>query len=70
MNSSPALPTSHPFSNIQSATDTFYWSATTDANGVGAAWVVRFEGGESLILGKDSVLFVWCARGGMTADAY
>ena len=70
-NSSPALPTSHPFNDIQSATDTFYWTATSDANeGSTSAWALRFEGGEALLLGKGSVLFVWCARSGMNADAY
>jgi hypothetical protein len=41
-NSSQALPTGHPFINVQSY---YYWSSTTDAGSTGYAWHVHFGSG-------------------------
>jgi len=71
--SSPALPTGHPFQNVQVS---LYWSATTCAyvNLEGlymsdAAWFVNFYDG-SLTNGVKSpnFFFVWCVRGGQGVD--
>lgn len=64
----PALPTGHPFVNVQS---TYYWSATTDASGTANALNVTFFYGT--VLGYDKAFFsrnVWCVRGGHGYDAY
>jgi hypothetical protein len=66
-NSNPALPTGHPFSNVQSS---FYWSATTHAENTAFAWDVSFVNGGVFILGKVNPGYVWCVRGGMNADQY
>lgn len=62
------LPPGHPFTNVQS---TFYWSATTTADGPTIAWGVSFGGGNA---GNDrkalSAHPSWCVRGGNNADAY
>ena len=67
-NSSPSLPTGHPFTNVQSAD---YGSATTDAGNPTGAWTVFF-GGNGIVGGsnKANAVFVrvWCVRGGMHAD--
>jgi hypothetical protein len=58
---SPALPPGHPFGFV----NTFlYWSATTDAESTGAAWVVNFGNGEVGGFGKTDPGHVWCVRGG------
>jgi hypothetical protein len=67
-NSSPALPTNHPFSNVQSSG---YWSSTTCAGNAGQAWLVQFMLG--LVVNSDKsgdVGYVWCVRGGHGHDAY
>ena len=63
----PALPSGHPFKNVQSAG---YWSATTSAEDSSDAWFVYFGIG---FVDNDSKTFsgqVWCVRGGMHADQY
>jgi len=69
-NNNPALPTGHPFFNVQSS---FYWSATTDAVNPTDAWGVRFDFG-GLVPGNKAGLVgffhFWCVRGGMNADQY
>jgi hypothetical protein len=63
----PALPSGHPFKNVQSAG---YWSATTSAEDSSDAWFVYFGIG---FVDNDSKTFsghAWCVRGGMNADAY
>ena len=63
----PALPSGHPFHNVQSAG---YWSATTSAEDPANAWFAYF--GMGFVEG-DSKTFsghVWCVRGNMNADAY
>jgi hypothetical protein len=66
--SNPALPTGHPFSYFQS---TFYWSATTLAVDLPAAWVVSFLNG---VVGnginKNNPGLAWCVRGPMNTDQY
>lgn len=64
-NSNPALPTSHPFSNVQSS---FYWSATTNAGSPARAWSVVFNDGGLGTGSKSSTTFVWCVRGGQSFD--
>ena len=60
-NSNPALPTGHPFDNVQSA---FYWSATTRADVPTNAWLVDFFNGSVSSFVKDNVNFrAWCVRG-------
>jgi hypothetical protein len=66
----PTLPAGHPFANVQSSS---YWSATTDAQDAGSAWLVSFESGNVLSgivagFAKTDSLFVWCVRGGQGVD--
>jgi hypothetical protein len=67
-NSPLALPTNHPFSNVQMS---FYWSSATVAGSTGYAWYVYFYGGGfvgSRVKGGSN--YVWCVRGGHGHDAY
>jgi len=57
----PALPASHPFTNVQSDN---YWSATTSAADPSFAWGVLLSNGLVRPSGKGSAFFVWCVRGG------
>jgi Protein of unknown function (DUF1566) len=62
----PTLPSGHPFNNVQPHS---YWSATTDANNTGNAWLVGF--GSALMERLDKVhqaRFAWCVRGGQGID--
>jgi len=57
---SPALPSGHPFANVQF----LHWSATTIATDKGNAWsVIMFNG---FVLGweKSDYHYVWPVRGG------
>lgn len=66
--SNPALPTGHPFSNVQS---TFYFSATTVALDTNLAWIVSyFNGAVGNGMNKNSPGLAWCVRGPMNAYAY
>ena len=59
---SPALPSGHPFLNVQSD---YYWSATTFANDAGYAWYVRLNVGSVYIGNKTTdTYYVWPVRGG------
>jgi hypothetical protein len=60
-NFAPALPTGHPFLNVQSP---IYWSSTTAAAFPGFAWIVNLNGGRTIDDGKDNTVFVWPVRGG------
>lgn len=61
-NIGPALPTGHPFSNVQS---TGYWSSTNNAFHVTRARYVYFRNGAVNGAAKDVDLhFVWPVRGG------
>ena len=63
----PALPTGHPFTNVQSALNDLYWSSTTYAFNPTGAWTIdMILGGLTTPLDKDSPAFVWPVRGGQT----
>jgi hypothetical protein len=67
-NSSPALPTGHPFTLTSAQEDGFYWSATTLAHLTSNAWGVFLDNGD---VGNDvrtSADHVWCVRGGQGID--
>ena len=64
-NSSPALPTGHPFLNVQSA---LYWMATTPVTNPTNAWIVNFNFGAVSTVGKGVDIRAWCVRGGQVYD--
>jgi len=58
----PALPTGHPFTNVQSSA---YWSATTSAGSANDKWCMSFSSGtpfEGLFGAFNGTQFVWCVR--------
>ena len=59
--SSPALPSGHPFDNVQSS---FYWSSTTYADSTSYAWCVSLGNGDAGYDSKTSTYYVWPVRGG------
>ncbi len=62
----PALPTGHPFQNVQSAG---YLSATTLADNPTVVWIVNFANGNvEDTIGKSTGRYVWCVRGGQSYD--
>ena len=65
--SNPALPSGHPFTNVQSD----YWSSTNYVHDASLAWVVRFGDGFVYGAGKSNVggNYAWCVRGGHGYDA-
>jgi hypothetical protein len=65
--SNPALPTGHPFSNVQSS-PSGYWSASTYAMNTINAWGVRFDNGIPGAGDKSFSNLVWCVRGGQGVD--
>ena len=65
--SNPALPSGHPFTNVQS---NVYWSSTTSVVDTSNAWVVLFSSGYVGYDGKSYGDYVWCVRGGHGYDAY
>lgn len=69
-NSNPALPTGHPFTNVQ--TSDYYWSATTFSGNPDSAWLVGFSAPSYVgLLSKIEGEHVWCVRGGMNhGDVY
>lgn len=66
-NTSPALPTDHPFLNVQS---TEYWSATTNAGNPSSVSTVDFDIGFVSGASKSTIVRrnVWCVRGGQVYD--
>ena len=60
-NYSPALPSGHPFSNVQHYN---YWSSTAYAFSTDVAWGVDMYDGDVDYDGKDSYGYVWPVRGG------
>ena len=67
----PALPSDHPFSNVQSSSP--YWSATTNASNSSNAWYVNFNTGtvaSHIVVGNkgNKINSVWCMRGGQGID--
>ena len=66
----PALPTGHPFQNVQNAS---YWSSTTDVRAAfvpSQAWAAHFFLGTTGDSGKDGAAGVWCVRGGTHSAKY
>ena len=61
----PALPTGHPFANVQLDD---YWSATAYAFNPTAAYVVWFHNGDVPIFDKTAEKLVWCVRSGQGPD--
>jgi hypothetical protein len=60
-NFNPALPSGHPFTNVQSA---YYWSSTTDSSGTYDAWAVYMVFGYVGVDNKGFPLYAWPVRGG------
>ena len=68
VNEDPALPTGHPFINVQLAT---YWSSTTAAIDNTRAWGVYFRNGNFFTEVKShDNRPSWYVRGGQGHDAY
>jgi len=66
--SNPALPSGHPFTNVQ-VPSSKYWSASTRALTPTAAWLVRFSDGDvSVGIKANKAFHVWCVRGGQGVD--
>jgi hypothetical protein len=65
--SNPALPSGHPFGNIQSG---WYWTINNDPKQTLHAWYVDFASGNSGIDHKYSSRLIWCVRGGHGFDIY
>ncbi len=59
--SNPALPSGHPFVNVQSAG---YWSSTTYALNTSNAWGVNMNDGDVENINKAFTVYVWPVRGG------
>lgn len=66
--SGPALSAGHPFSNVVSDVNDFYWTATGDQNDPTAALSVRFIDGGVALNTKAFPQHVWCTRGGQGPD--
>ncbi len=66
-NTSPALPTGHSFSNIQSSS---YWSATTLHGDPGVVWFANFSEGFVSNTSMAGALDAWCVRGGGPLSVY
>jgi hypothetical protein len=65
----PALPTGHPFTNVQSD---YYWTSTTMALIPASAWLVYMGNGLGTTAQDtktDPDWFAWCVRGGPGVDA-
>jgi hypothetical protein len=61
-NISPALPSGHPFNNVQSD---YYWSSTSIAGNVSEhAWAVWMVAGTAAYDNKPNIHDVWPVRGG------
>ena len=70
--SDPALPSGHPFTNLDTNL-AIYWSATTSPFDSSDAVVVSFQTGGIGLLSKSSTAptnpRAWCVRGGQAADS-
>jgi len=61
----PALPPGHPFINVQTDLESYYyWSSTTYTSHTGGAWVIRMFDGYSNGHYKTGDYFAWPVRGG------
>ena len=58
--SSPALPSGHPFINVQSSA---YWSANASAFSATSAWGVYMDSGSVINYTKTDTNYVWPVRG-------
>jgi len=68
LNEDPALPSDHPFINVQSDT---YWASTTVAHDTLYATSVSFNDGSVYYGdGKAYSRYVWCVRGGQGHDGW
>jgi hypothetical protein len=65
-NSYPALPTGHPFSNVQAD---IYWSSSSYAGYTGSAWTVYMSVGIVGIDGKGYFDYVWPVRAGQVGNS-
>jgi len=61
---SPALPESHPFLNIQVDPGHTYWTQTTDSSNESDAWWVEFDSHTIDATSKGGFRKTWCVRGG------
>ncbi len=61
-NYNPALPTGHPFTNVQFGH--YYWSSTTSARWTDSAWYVLMAPGNVHYEDKSANHYVWPVRGG------
>jgi hypothetical protein len=61
----PVLPSSHPFTNVQSSS---YWSSTSAASYTYYAWFVGMNYGYVLNGNKTGVNFVWPVRAGQSGS--
>ncbi|KJU84636.1 protein containing DUF1566 [Candidatus Magnetobacterium bavaricum] len=59
----PALPSGHPFTNVQS---NYYWSSTSYANYTSSAWIVSMFDGFVHAYGKSRNYYVWPVRSGQS----
>jgi hypothetical protein len=59
---SPALPSGHPFENVQSSSA--YWSSTTYEDDSRDAWAVHMSNGDVYNVDKPDFYCVWPVRGG------
>lgn len=71
-NSNPALPGNHPFSNVQSAAATYYYTSNTYpgyANPSSGVWIVELHnGGVASGASKAGTRYVWPVRGGSEGE--
>ena len=56
----PALPTGHPFTNVQLD---FYWSSSSAVSSPGSAWNMRMRFASDDFGSKSNSFFVWPVRG-------
>jgi Protein of unknown function (DUF1566) len=63
---SPYLPTGHPFTSVNNATDQNYWSSTTYAGNTNNKWKVRLLDGNIYRTGQTATtgMHVWPVKGG------
>ena len=62
--SSPPLPNGHPFENVQSASNSYYWSSTSYASSPSWASRLWMRSGDITATSKTSTSMVWPVRGG------
>ena len=65
-----ALPAGHPFINLQTGLNEFYWTSSTYVGDTAYAWSVSLDLAYPSPTLKSASQFVWCVRGGYGHDAY